>query len=53
MGADFQWLQTALGIFPSFKMMEAVVVIAEDSQGENARQCFEIGLLLETKNGRP
>jgi hypothetical protein len=50
MGADFQWLRTALRIFPRLKMLEAVVVIAEDSQGENARRCFEIGLLLENKD---
>jgi hypothetical protein len=37
MGADFQWLRTTLGIFSSLKMLEADVVIAEDSQGENAR----------------
>jgi hypothetical protein len=50
MGTDFEWVQTALGSFPSLTLLKAVVLIAGATSLEISRQGLEIRLLLENKD---
>jgi hypothetical protein len=50
MGTDFEWVQTALGSFPSLTMLKAVVLIAGASSREISRRGLEIRLLSENKD---
>jgi hypothetical protein len=36
MGRDFEWVRTAMGLFPSLKMLEALVLLAGFSSGDLA-----------------
>jgi hypothetical protein len=50
MGTDFEWVQTALGSFPSLTLLKAVVLIAGATSLEISRRGLEIRLLLENKD---
>jgi hypothetical protein len=51
MGHNFQWVRTTLELFPSFKMLEAVVIFPEVGPWE-ARYCrgLETRLLTEIED---
>jgi hypothetical protein len=50
MGTDFEWMRTTIGLFPSVKMLEAIIVIAGDSPRAISRRVLEIGLLSKNKD---
>jgi hypothetical protein len=50
MGKDFKWVQTALELFPSLKMLEAVVLFPGVEAREVLRRGLEIRLLSEIED---
>jgi hypothetical protein len=50
MGTNFAWVRTALELFPSFKMLEVVLIIWGGSSREILRRGLEIRLLSENKD---
>jgi hypothetical protein len=53
MGTNFAWVRTTLELFPSLKMLEAVLIIWGGSCREILRRGLEIRLLLENKDWTP